>query len=521
LTKLVQIAGSFRRKPESRNEKHTRALSIDESLLCAPSRSTDKPKKHGIYNADIGAHDNQQATEAFDRYDEMVSEISVKHEAQLQKERKKYTKLDRECDQLYEDWLEAKKERDDLRNYRKMAEREKSKLQKRYEESEREKSKLEKHCEDFEREKSELQKSLKWVSSRYDYVIQDTIKPFARNRGMQWNDQTAETIYIVLDALTADAIEANTLRDQVRVLQREMLANVDKVQGVSDEQLGREFRNLIALIKTLSRTIEFSPGADIVELCGKPLLLRDVKPHHWKGRAGKKYMMEAWVWCVLLSFVFQDPFAIFGEVGDNLDMVWKDIFGSHYVHAWPVPSRLCETWRYTTVEQLAEHADLAPVAAGKSEPATEYSRLQLSMSKIRKDIYYTIAEQVARVSAPTKPPQIDDIIDKAFALALQMSTQRCRLQLTYPFVGAEFHKDSMESMPDPDGEDMEKGNVAFIVHPGLTKWGDAHGKNLDHRFDIVSSLVQLEAPQPGNTTGNTTTKADTAALEHNTGVSSR
>lgn len=123
------------------------------------------------------------------------------------------------------------------------------------------------------------------------------------------------------------------------------------------------------------------------------------------------------------------------------------------------------------------------------------------------------------------PPQISVTINKAFALALQLSTQRCRLQLTYPLVGAEFHKHSMESMPDPDGEDIENGNVAFIAHPGLTKWGDAHGKNLDHRFDIVSSLVQLEAPEPGNTMGNTmgstTTEADIAALEHNTGVSSK
>lgn len=235
--------------------------------------------------------------------------------------------------------------------------------------------------------------------------------------------------------------------------------------------------------------------------------------------------METWVWCVLLDLVFQGPFAIFGQAGNDLDTVWKNIFGGHHVHAWPIPSTLCETWRYTTVEQLAGHSGLAAVTAGKSESATEYSPLELSMSEIRKDVYYIIAEQVARVSAPTMPPQISVTINKAFALALQLSTQRCRLQLTYPLVGAEFHKHSMESMPDPDGEDIENGNVAFIAHPGLTKWGDAHGKNLDHRFDIVSSLVQLEAPEPGNTMGNTmgstTTEADIAALEHNTGVSSK
>jgi hypothetical protein len=46
--------------------------------------------------------------------------------------------------------------------------------------------------------------------------------------------------------------------------------------------------------------------------------------------------------------------------------------------------------------------------------------------------------------------------------------------------------------PDPDGNNVEVGTVAFVVHPGLTKWVDTHRKKLEHRYDIVPSLVQLE-----------------------------
>jgi hypothetical protein len=35
--------------------------------------------------------------------------------------------------------------------------------------------------------------------------------------------------------------------------------------------------------------------------------------------------------------------------------------------------------------------------------------------------------------------------------------------------------------------------VAFIINPGLTKWGDANGRMLDQYNVIVLPLVQLES----------------------------
>jgi hypothetical protein len=50
----------------------------------------------------------------------------------------------------------------------------------------------------------------------------------------------------------------------------------------------------------------------------------------------------------------------------------------------------------------------------------------------------------------------------------------------------------MTAVPDRNGRDIEEGTVSFVVNSGLTKWGDAEGRNMDCRYDIIASLVQVE-----------------------------
>jgi hypothetical protein len=52
---------------------------------------------------------------------------------------------------------------------------------------------------------------------------------------------------------------------------------------------------------------------------------------------------------------------------------------------------------------------------------------------------------------------------------------------------------------------MVDGTVAFVVSLRLTKWGDAEGRQLDCRYDIVPSLVHL---QPFIKTEKTNNKLD-------------
>jgi hypothetical protein len=58
--------------------------------------------------------------------------------------------------------------------------------------------------------------------------------------------------------------------------------------------------------------------------------------------------------------------------------------------------------------------------------------------------------------------------------------------------------DERTSIPNIDGEETDEGVVAFVINPGLTKYGDAHGKNLDQRYDIVPSLVLLDPLDQGS-----------------------
>lgn len=405
---------------------------------------------------------------------EALEEALAEHEAQHKVDREEYVKLEDKFSRLRKQTERIKEQRDDFHEQH---------------------NELKQQHEQLQEEQRTLQYHFNHASERYTYILRNTIQPFVESKGLHWNDQTAETISVVLDPLIADAIEASSLREQVRVLQKEMLAKLNKVQVVSDEQFAQDFRNLVAIIKTLSRTVHLSPDRDVVGISGTPAFLQGVNQRHWKSRAGKKCLVEAWVWCVLLDLVFQSPFAMFGEEGECLQTVWQGIFGVQHAHSWPTPTALCETWRYTTTEQLTGQADLVGAAAGKSKPDMEYKHLEMSMLATRSNVKHIIAEYVARISATTDSAVIGSIVDKAFALALRMSSQRFRLQITYPSVGMMFHRDSMCTLPDPDGEDSEEGTVAFVVHPGLTKWGDAYGKNLDQRFDIVSSLVQLDAPE--------------------------
>jgi hypothetical protein len=75
-----------------------------------------------------------------------------------------------------------------------------------------------------------------------------------------------------------------------------------------------------------------------------------------------------------------------------------------------------------------------------------------------------------------------------------MSPQRTRVRITYPVVGSGWDGSSMKLLEDPDDDDdvTENGVVSFVLNPGLTKWGDAHGKKLDQRCDIVKAKVKLE-----------------------------
>lgn len=321
-------------------------------------------------------------------------------------------------------------------------------------------------------------------------IVHHCGKPYARRANLNIRDWTPTMVTTVVGRMFEEVTHASELEECVQMLQKELLSKSDKVQATPDEQFTQDFRAIVSSVKTLSRTTEVDISADPVTAPGSEFLLKDVSHHHWSDRRKRKLLVEAWVWSVLIKTVFGSPFAIFGGLCEQLNQSWHDLFFDEHILQWPEPSALCETWRCTTIERITSLVD--GVVITKGETTGENSKIESSINEFREGVKYMILEGFAGMSGIPDPAQVQLIIDKSFALAMQMSLQPYRLQVTFPGVGDIFSKETMASIDQDDEDGVSKGKLAFVVNPGLTKWGDTHAQHFDHRYDIVPALVQLE-----------------------------
>jgi hypothetical protein len=329
--------------------------------------------------------------------------------------------------------------------------------------------------------------------TRYCYVVKQFLLPYAKRKSLQFDDRTCENIDFVLKPLLQDASQAGTLRVQVQVLQQELLAKEKKLITMSDEQFAQEFHKLAALIKTMSRLICPYEGVNVCETLGPGILTSRVGCDHWSGRVGRKLFIEAWTWSILIWGVFRNPFAIFGMESEGIFFLWSSMFNTQDHRKWPQPSLPCENWRRTTMEQMVAIIDKDIFTRSKTKDS--YLYLEQQVKYCRASVSGAIESGVALIGPMAQPLQVRQIVDQAFTLAMHMSLQQPRLQLTFPMVGDRFSETEMKSLLGLD-EEAGVGDkfVAAVVNPGLTKWGDVHGRNLDHRFDVVPALVQLQTP---------------------------
>lgn len=369
----------------------------------------------------------------------------------------------------------------------------------------------------FKEQKEVLEDDANHWEKRYDHVVRSTIVPYANNCRLNFNDIDQHHLDIVLKPLREDALRANfvqrqvkelsaqlqgsqakvnELQGQVRELQNEMLARIEKVQAVPDEQFALSFRSIVAHVKSLSRSVRPDLGIDISQVLEPGVLLLDTDGRHWKIRQHQKYYIESWVWSVLLEHVFATPFSMFGNAANMWEEPWGFLYGDGHRGEQPPPSTSSELYRCTVASELVRLTGRETILTGQIN--TEVRKKGIAGYLIegtltcRDAVASTIGKKLASISSAVDFAEIPFIVDCAFALALEMSLQKCRLQVTYPAIGDAFSNSNMSSIPDLDGDDIDEGNVAFIVHPGLTKWGDAHGRKLDQQYDIVPSLVQLE-----------------------------
>jgi hypothetical protein len=183
---------------------------------------------------------------------------------------------------------------------------------------------------------------------------------------------------------------------------------------------------------------------------------------------------------------------MFGPYGRMLSDEFLHMFGTETQLKWPIPSELAERWRVTTLEQLVNMVGTEAITSR----ATKKKNIELENSiKIQRDwIADRITKPLRRLSVRVDSSTLTAIIDKAFALALKMFRQQCRFQVVFPKIGDRYIEGATPNLTSvPESDDVECGRVGFIVKPGLAKWGDAHGKSLEKRLDLVPSLVFIEA----------------------------
>jgi len=193
----------------------------------------------------------------------------------------------------------------------------------------------------------------------------------------------------------------------------------------------------------------------------------------------------------LSIFLTRNSVCIFGEEYTDLSSSFTKLFGKSGIDRWPLPSEAAERWRSNTVDSIVSKI-------GKDNFLNKLVEVQdqkLANSAWHQRLWAAklIFENLKLEDLPENVTHISRIINKAVALALQMFIQRSRIQLTIPKIGENYRQGSSASLNVmPDCEDVELGTVMFILNPGLTKWGDVHGKNLDQRTDLVPSLVIVE-----------------------------
>ena len=332
--------------------------------------------------------------------------------------------------------------------------------------------------------------SLNWKTKLITRAIDEYLKPHSYAIGENIDIFSPESFCNTLASLAREAAERGPMQDQISSLQKELLGRVEKVHAASDDDFTQEFRVIASLVKTLSRTVRAVSELDVADALGTGCLQQNVSHHHWTSRARKKQFVEAWVWSILIDDIFRTPFSIFGADCEVLSTAWQNMYVTDQVNGWPNPTSLSENWRCATMESMFALVDREAITHGKMNEVPK--QLEPAVIATRNKIQTTIENGLKKISSDPDVSQVGNIVNKAFALAAHMSLQKSRLQVTYPKVGDTFATESMNYIPDPDGEDIDEGVVAFTVNPGLTKWGDTHGKNLDHRYDIVASLVQLE-----------------------------
>lgn len=109
------------------------------------------------------------------------------------------------------------------------------------------------------------------------------------------------------------------------------------------------------------------------------------------------------------------------------------------------------------------------VTQGKSNG--NHLDIESSISQARALAFESVSHRLLQIAQAIDFSLVPSLVDNGFAMALQVSLQRCCIQITYLNIGKLCRVCNNLGLANiPDSEDTELGRVAFIVNPGFTKW---------------------------------------------------
>jgi hypothetical protein len=120
----------------------------------------------------------------------------------------------------------------------------------------------------------------------------------------------------------SEALEDLSMKTKTRVekVEQEMRMSIDNFQAKPDRTLVLSFENLKAAIQNLSRfrfdIAMVSTDEEFRARCSDLHL-----PHQ-----DHKYLLQSYLWGMVVEYIFQSPFRVFGDYGDKLAKTWSLLF---------------------------------------------------------------------------------------------------------------------------------------------------------------------------------------------------
>jgi len=149
--------------------------------------------------------------------------------------------------------------------------------------------------------------------------------------------------------------------------------------------------------------------------------------------------------------------------------------------AYPVASEQSEKWRNATVLHLASKVSKNPEKA---------SAIAITILEQLEDRLCSILG-IDSLKASDRD-SLTKIVTDSCEFAVLLGQQRCRLRFYVPEAGLHFDAtDNKEKLETIGSEEIQFGKVGFVSAPGLRKWGNGYGQNLDELDVIVGARAKV------------------------------